>query len=156
VIEQALLIEKEKLDDGEIELITLVTDDYEIEGDADQIEQVLINLISNARQAMPQGGTLTLKVNPGVLRDNDAMTIEIRDTGAGIPAENMRELFTPFFTTRKQGTGLGLPICQRIIQAHQGELKVASSEKGAIFTILLPLELQKRPGSKGEASAPLG
>lgn len=156
VIDQALLIEKEKLDDSGIELVLLAADEYELEGDADQIEQVLINLISNARQAMPQGGTLTLKIEPALLRGEPAMKVEIRDTGNGIAAENMRDLFTPFFTTRKQGTGLGLPICQRIIQAHQGELRVANGEKGAIFTIMLPLELQKRSARNGETPAPLG
>jgi len=148
VIEQALLMEQEKLADGGIALISLIADDFEMEGDPGQIEQVLINLISNARQAMPTGGTLTLKVDPALLGDRAAVAIEIRDTGTGIAAENMRNLFTPFFTTHKQGTGLGLPICQRIIQAHQGELQVANAAQGpgAIFTILLPLQLQKRPG----------
>ncbi len=149
VLEQALLIEGEKLTKSGIELITEITDDLpELQGDAEQIDQVLINLISNARQAMPQGGRLTLRMTKAHLRGEEAVRIEIQDTGEGIPPEMMRNIFNPFFTTRKQGTGLGLSICHRIIEHHQGELKAANHQDGAIFSITLPLRLQQRSGKR--------
>ena len=147
VIEQALLIEGDKLAKAGIDLIIEKPDDLpQLLGDAEQIDQVLTNLISNARQAMPQGGTLTIHMAKAHLRGEDAIQIEVRDTGEGISPEAMRSIFTPFFTTRKHGTGLGLSICHRIIEHHQGELKATNHPDGAIFSIILPLSLQQRPG----------
>ncbi len=146
VLEQALLIEGEKLTKSGIELIIEMADNLpQLHGDAEQIDQVLINLISNARQAMPEGGKLTLRAEKAHLRGENAVRIELQDTGGGIPQELRSNIFTPFFTTRKQGTGLGLSICQRIIEHHQGELKVTNHEEGAVFTITLPTRLQQRP-----------
>ncbi len=145
ILEQALLIEGEKLTKTGIELIIEVADNLpQLHGDAEQIDQVLINLISNARQAMPEGGKLTLRAEKAHLRGEDAVRIELCDTGGGIPPEMLPNIFTPFFTTRKQGTGLGLSICQRIIEHHQGELKASNHEEGAIFSITLPIRLQQR------------
>ncbi len=146
VIDQALLIEGEKLSKASIDLKTEIGDDLPpLHGDAEQIVQVLINLISNARQAMPQGGQLTLRMTQAHLRGEEAVQIEILDTGEGIQPEMMRNIFTPFFTTRKEGTGLGLSICHRIIEHHQGELKAANYADGAVFSITLPLHLRQRP-----------
>ncbi|MCF6179250.1 MAG: ATP-binding protein, partial [Geopsychrobacter sp.] len=151
ILEQSLLIENEKMLRADIELITeFDTELPQMHGDAEQIEQVLINLISNARQSMPQGGCLTIRAQKARLRGEDAVQIEIRDTGEGIPPEVMRNIFTPFFTTRKQGTGLGLSICQRIIEHHQGELKATNHKEGASFTLTLPLGLKKRPAQPAD------
>jgi len=115
--------------------------------DFDQLQQVCTNLILNAIQAMPQGGKLTLRtsVNKGQLK------IEVQDTGCGISPENMRKLFTPFFTTKREvkGVGLGLAISYGIIQRHHGRIEVQSKEgEGTTFTIYLPLH-HEEPAEKG-------
>lgn len=105
--------------------------------DADQIQQVCTNLILNAIQAMPEGGRLTLCTSV----DSDGqLKIEVEDTGCGISQENLRKLFTPFFTTKEKGkgVGLGLAVAHGIIQRHQGRIEVESEEgKGTTFTIYL-------------------
>ncbi|WP_083928875.1 sensor histidine kinase [Geopsychrobacter electrodiphilus] len=145
ILEQSLLIESEKLTQANIKLTTEFAADLPpLQGDAEQIEQVLINLIGNARQAMPQGGQLSIRARKTRIRGEDAIQLEIHDTGEGIPPEVMANIFNPFFTTRKQGTGLGLSICQRIIDHHQGELKAVNHQNGACFTLTLPLRLKGR------------
>ncbi len=106
--------------------------------DFDQLQQVCTNLILNAIQAMPQGGKLTLRSSV----NNEQIKIEVQDTGCGISPENMRKLFTPFFTTKREvkGVGLGLAIAYGIIQRHHGRIEVQSKEgEGTTFTIYLPL-----------------
>jgi signal transduction histidine kinase len=153
IFEQALLIESEKLTQADIKLSLEIAENLPpLHGDADQVEQVLINLISNARQAMPEGGRLIVRAHKARLHGEDAIQIEVQDTGGGIPPEVMRNIFTPFYTTRKQGTGLGLSICQRIIEHHQGELKAANKSKGACFTLTLPLRLKQRSAKTGEVA----
>ena len=109
-----------------------------------QIEQVLLNLVINARQAMPRGGRLLLEVreNPRSLMAE----ISVTDTGIGIPPERLRLIFEPFYTTKEPdehghgGTGLGLSVCRQIIEQHQGRIRVTSQVgKGATFMIKLPL-----------------
>jgi signal transduction histidine kinase len=102
------------------------------------IEQVLLNLVVNAVQAMPQGGKLTITTRRS--EACAAAEIVIEDTGAGIPAENLPRLFDPFFTTKKGGTGLGLSVSYGIIRQHGGELAAASAGPGAgsAFTVTLP------------------
>jgi len=110
-----------------------------------QIQQVLLNLIINARQAMPQGGRLSLKLWHD---DGSGMVhLMIRDTGCGIAPEILPRIFEPFFTTKtgpdssgKGGTGLGLSMCKEIIQAHQGRIRVESAPgRGTAFTLMLPV-----------------
>jgi signal transduction histidine kinase len=106
--------------------------------DFDQLQQVCTNLILNAIQAMPEGGRLTLRTSA----NNSQVIIEVQDTGCGISPENMRKLFTPFFTTKEKGkgVGLGLAVAHGIIQRHQGRIEVQSKEgEGTTFTIYLPL-----------------
>jgi two-component system NtrC family sensor kinase len=108
--------------------------------DKGQIQQVFINILLNAIEAMPQGGTLT--VSSGV--ENKMVAIGFADTGNGIPEENLRKIFDPFFTTKKQGrgTGLGLSVSYGIIERHRGRLEVKSQVgKGTTFTIKLPIEV---------------
>jgi two-component system NtrC family sensor kinase len=107
--------------------------------DRGQIQQVFINILLNAIEAMPQGGTLTIS---SVIQDQ-MLAIGFADTGAGIPEENLRKIFDPFFTTKKQGrgTGLGLSVSYGIIERHRGRLEVKSKVgKGTTFTIRLPIE----------------
>ncbi len=119
--------------------------------DTPKLTQVLLNLCQNAVQAMPSGGTLTLRARVGTLRDPkarraSALEITVVDTGAGIPADDLDKLFVPFFTTRQHGTGLGLAISRRIVQAHGGELDVRSAVgAGSTFTVRLPLRTPTLP-----------
>jgi signal transduction histidine kinase len=114
-----------------------------VHGDPIQLEQVLLNLLINARQAMlGRGGALTIKA----AEEDGRVKIQVIDTGPGIPEELQAKIFQPFFTTKDasrkgetRGTGLGLAICKEIIDHHRGTIEVASEVgKGTTFTILLP------------------
>jgi two-component system NtrC family sensor kinase len=107
-------------------------------GDFDQLQQVFTNLLMNAIEASPDGGDLTIHSHSA----DGQVIIEVSDQGAGISPENIRKLFTPFFTTKREikGVGLGLAISYGIIQRHHGKIEVQSKEgKGTTFTISLPV-----------------
>jgi signal transduction histidine kinase/NAD-dependent dihydropyrimidine dehydrogenase PreA subunit len=109
-----------------------------VSADFDQLQQVCTNLIMNAIQAMPQGGTLTIRTSA----DKTQVKIGVQDTGVGISPENMRKLFTPFFTTKREvkGVGLGLAVSYGIIQRHRGRIEVQSKEgEGTTFAVFLPM-----------------
>lgn len=100
------------------------------------LKELLINLIINAVQAMSEGGTLSIRVSPAL---NDAVSIVIRDTGVGIPPENLDRVFTPFFTTKAKGTGLGLAIVQQIVDSHCGTVSLKSEVGiGTEMRVVLP------------------
>ncbi len=108
--------------------------------DPTQIQQVLVNLIKNALQAMTSGGTLTLQTGEGA----DGVWVSVADTGGGIPQEQINRIFEPFYTTKKKGTGLGLMIVQRIVRAHGGRIELESQVgRGTTFRIWLPLHERK-------------
>ena len=108
--------------------------------DPTQIQQVLVNLIKNAMQAMTKGGTLTLQTGEGA----DGVWVSVADTGGGIPQEQINRIFEPFYTTKKKGTGLGLMIVQRIVRAHGGRIELESQVgRGTTFRIWLPLHERK-------------
>ena len=110
--------------------------DFTIAGDGDMLTQVFLNLFLNAIEAMPTGGRLKIALR----RHQQAVEIEISDSGGGIPRENLTRIFDPFFTSKKGGTGLGLAIVYRIIENHQGEIKVESEPgKGSTFVLRFPL-----------------
>ncbi len=116
--------------------------------DTNQIKQVFLNIMTNAIQAMPQGGELKVATGyrPGAIADIDCVTVEFHDTGTGISAENLPRIFEPFFTTKEagQGTGLGLPISHSIVKKHGGTIEVESEVgQGSTFTVLLPVEQRK-------------
>lgn len=116
-----------------------------------QIQQILLNLLINARQAMPNGGQLIIRVEPDAAANMVDLTV--RDTGAGIPADKLRQIFDPFFTTKtgpdetgKGGTGLGLAACKKIVEAHRGRIRVESTVgKGTAITIKLPVSPPSSP-----------
>lgn len=112
-----------------------------IRGDAQLLHQTLLNLLRNAIEASPEGANVEVHVAPdGSGAVPHAVTITVRDCGAGISDEHLTKLFTPFFTTKKGGTGLGLALCQRIAEAHGGALIARNHEGGgAAFTLRLPL-----------------
>jgi len=108
-----------------------------VRGNQNQLQEVILNLILNACQAMgEQGGRLELRA----FTSNAFVQVQVADTGPGIPAAKLRQVFDPFYTTKATGTGLGLFVSQRIIRAHGGTLDVSSTEgRGACFTIALPI-----------------
>jgi two-component system NtrC family sensor kinase len=104
-----------------------------------QIQQVLMNLLINACQAIQDKGFVTLRSR----REDECAVIEVHDTGGGIAADVLPQIFEPYFSTKSvaEGTGLGLPISRRIVEGHGGRLDVASTPgQGAVFTIRLPIE----------------
>ncbi len=104
--------------------------------DQTQIKQVFLNLIKNAVESMPGGGTLTLET----LEEDEHVKINITDTGEGMTAEIMQNIFVPFFTTKVDGTGVGLAVSQKIVDDHSGFIKVKSSlQEGTTFSIYLPI-----------------
>jgi PAS domain S-box-containing protein len=110
----------------------------EVMASTNQMRQVMLNLIKNAKEAMPKGGTLTVRTS----REDSKVLIHIQDTGVGIPEELRDKIFEAFFTTKQKvkGVGLGLSVCYGIIKDHGGEIKVASEvDKGTTFTIHLPI-----------------
>jgi signal transduction histidine kinase len=121
-----------------------VPPDLAVQGDPVQLEQVLLNLLINARQAMlGKGGALTVKAAPV---DETEVRLQVIDTGPGIPEKLLPRIWEPFFTTKAtarrgetRGTGLGLAICKQIIEHHKGRIDAASElGKGTTFTIHLP------------------
>ena len=112
-----------------------------IQLDRNKISQVLINLLQNALQAMPDGGELTIRTLSRRRRTGEyVMELAVSDTGKGIDDHTRENIFVPFFTTKDDGTGLGLAISQRIVQAHGGEIDIRSRlGRGSTFIIRLPL-----------------
>lgn len=118
--------------------LTLAPDLPEINADASQLHQVIVNLVVNSMQAMPQGGTLTI----GTRANPEYVSLSVLDTGLGISDEIKEKIFTPFFTTKDvdQGTGLGLAVVHGIVTSHGGSIRVKSAPgKGARFEIRLPV-----------------
>ena len=108
----------------------------EIQADPGQIRQALVNLIKNALQAMTRGGVLTVETG----QSSEAVWVSISDSGAGIPADHVKRIFEPFYTTKKKGSGLGLMIEQRIVRDHGGRIDLESHvNEGTTFRIWLPL-----------------
>ena len=144
LVEEVLLLTNKDLSKHRVHL------DYRAEGkpfakvNPAQIQQVLLNLIINARQAMSGGGTATIRV--GLDPSGRLAEIRIADTGTGIAPADLRRIFEPFFTTKigpdesgLGGTGLGLPVCREIVEGHKGRLRAESQVgKGTTFTLRLP------------------
>ncbi len=126
-----------------------------------QIQQVLLNLLINARQAMPTGGRIIMRLSHDA--ENDMIDLTVRDFGCGIPPEQLPHIFDSFFTTKKGpdpsgkgGTGLGLSLCRDIIEAHHGRIRVDSTMgKGTAFTLKLPT-VTKAASRRPAATAPTG
>jgi signal transduction histidine kinase len=122
---------------------------------ANQIQQILLNLLINSRQAMPHGGRLMIKLSHDP--ESNMVVLVVRDHGTGIPADRLPQIFDPFFSTKegpdetgKGGTGLGLASCRNIVEAHRGRIRVQSTVgKGTAFTIMLPV-------ANGSAAPPPG
>ncbi len=109
-----------------------------VNADRVRLEQVLLNLLVNAMEAMPDGGTLTLRV--ATAADTQSARIEVIDTGSGIPADVRDCVFDPYFTTKNDGTGMGLALCEKLVRQHNGRLQFHTSERGTVFELTLPNE----------------
>ena len=121
----------------QIELIKAYPADLPVlKGDANQLKQVFINIITNAIQATPHGGRIIVDAGAG----SDSVWVSVCDNGCGIPPDQLSRVFEPFYTTKKNGTGLGLTVCNRVVRAHGGRIDVVSAPgEGTTFTVYLPL-----------------
>jgi signal transduction histidine kinase len=107
--------------------------------DDKQMQQVFLNIVLNAYQAMPSGGILSITSSLAIRDNIEYVRVDISDTGSGIPPQILDKIFTPFFTTKAQGTGLGLPICNKLVKLHNGDIRVVSDNAtGTVFTVELP------------------
>jgi signal transduction histidine kinase len=139
LLDDVLLLVRQKLSQQKIVLVRKLGEGLpKARADRGQIEQACLNLILNAADAMPHGGTLTAST---ALHPSSFILLTFSDTGTGMPPEKQKQVFEPFFTTKARGTGLGLAIVQKIVEAHRGRIEVkSSSKKGTTFRLLLPAE----------------
>jgi signal transduction histidine kinase len=138
MVQEAVLVATPMINGHGVRVKTVMDDDMTIWGDAGMLRQVVLNLVLNAVQAMPDGGDLCINC-AGLAPDRVAL--RITDTGTGINPIDRPRLFDPFFTTRPDGTGLGLAIAHNIVLAHGGAIDVESEAgKGTTFTIILSKE----------------
>ena len=139
IIEGVLLFISQQPDTQQIKIQSNLDPNLpEIQADPQQIEQVILNLVINSIQAMPNGGEVTVRTK--FYAEKERVTVSIKDTGEGIPKEMHEKIFQPFFTTKVKGTGLGLTLCQETIIRHNGRIKFESAvEIGTIFIIELPV-----------------
>ena len=142
LIEGILLVMEKQMKESNIQVEASFDSDIpEVMASTNQMRQVMLNILKNAKEAMPKGGTLTVRT----AREGNKVLITTQDTGIGIPEEIRDKIFEAFFTTKQKvkGVGLGLSVCYGIIKDHGGEIKVESEEgKGTTFTISLPIESQ--------------
>jgi len=140
LIEGILLVMEKQMRESNIQVETSFNPDIpEIMASTNQMRQVMLNILKNAKEAMPKGGTLFVRTS----KEDNRILIHIEDTGMGVPEEIRDKIFEAFFTTKQKvkGVGLGLSVCYGIIKDHDGEIKVESEEgKGTTFTISLPIE----------------
>jgi two-component system NtrC family sensor kinase len=139
LVEGILLVMEKQMKEANIKTETHFDDGIpEVMASTNQMRQVMLNMFKNAKEAMPKGGTLTVRTN----REDNKVLIRIQDTGIGIPEAIKDKIFDAFFTTKQKvkGVGLGLSVCYGIIKDHGGEITVESEpEKGTTFTIRLPI-----------------
>lgn len=147
LVEEVLLLTEKDLSKHHVQVETKFQCRPKVPVVAGQIEQILLNLIINARQAMPRGGYLRVDVREN--QRTQMVEIRVSDTGVGIPLDQLRLIFEPFYTTKEPdehghgGTGLGLSVCRQIIEQHQGRIRVESMPgKGSTFTVKLPMKVE--------------
>ena len=128
-----------------VRIVGQVADRVPIVGDPNQLKQVILNLVLNALQAMPEGGTIGLRCTPAPVAEGDRwVRLVIEDDGPGIPEALLGKVFDPFFTTKAEGTGMGLSICQSVVEQHGGRLQLRSEVGvGTEITLLLPAAPEK-------------
>lgn len=143
VLDEILLLVRKQLNENSIKISTAFEEDLaRVYASKNQLRQVFLNLISNARDAMSEGGTLTIKTKS----NRDHIYVEVIDTGVGIREEHLDKIFDAFFTTKEgvKGVGLGLSVCYGFIKEHGGDIRVSSKRReGTAFTIILPKHIQE-------------
>ena len=141
LIEEVLDFNEPEAQKQEIQVIRELQELYPIELDREQFKQALLNLIINANQAMEDGGKLIVRAKPL----NGQIQIDVEDTGKGIPLDRTNKIFDLFFSTKEDGTGVGLTIVKQVIEAHDGHVNVDSKlDHGTTFSILLPVKTSTR------------
>ena len=143
LIQQMLVLAEKDLQNHRVRVATVFDERPIVVINAGQIQQVVLNLIVNARQAMEQGGQLTIRV--GINAESKMAEISIRDSGHGIPPDVLQKIFDPYFSTKtadaggQGGTGIGLSLAREVIESHQGRIRVESVVgQGTTFTLKLP------------------
>jgi two-component system NtrC family sensor kinase len=138
IIDEILLLHEKQLRENDIRISYSFDEEIgKVYASINQLRQVFLNMVGNARDAMPEGGTLTVKTSSS----NHTIKIEVSDTGIGIKEENIKKIFDAFFTTKDsvKGVGLGLSVCYGFIVDHGGDITVKSKpDAGTTFTITLP------------------
>jgi signal transduction histidine kinase len=145
LIDQTMVLLEREMQKYRISVEMYIDDVPPVMAIGNQIQQVLLNLLINARQAMSEGGRLVLRLQKN--NETNSVDLSVRDFGPGIPQTRLRRIFEPFYTTKsgpdetgKGGTGLGLATCRNIIESHHGKIRVESTTgKGTCFTVKLPL-----------------
>lgn len=134
LVEHSVDLVRSEAEQAQVALVVDCPPDLVVTGTRDRLGQVLLNIVKNGVQAMPDGGELCITARPV----GPQAIITISDTGHGISPENLARIFTPFFTTKARGTGLGLALSKKIIEEHHGSIKVENSRPGTTVTISLP------------------
>ena len=147
LIEHTLRLVKAEADSRNVAIETRISDVSLLPLDANQMTQALLNLVLNAMQAVNQGGRV--EIGADLNADESCLHIWVADNGSGITQAQRDKIFEPFFTTREKGTGLGLAIVHKIVENHQGEIKVESPPPGGIkgcrFTMIIPTNITRQP-----------
>ncbi|MDD5285219.1 MAG: ATP-binding protein [Desulfuromonadaceae bacterium] len=138
LVQECVTMIRMEADPERVEVVHIRQPEMHVKVVTVRIIQLLLNLLKNALQAMPDGGLLRVELENEI----KSAIIRISDTGVGIPAENIPHIFEPFWTSKARGTGLGLALCQKVVQEHGGNLTVVSvAGSGTTFTLTLPLEV---------------
>jgi two-component system sensor histidine kinase AtoS len=148
VVNEAFILLDEAFRERDIHVHQTLSSLPSIPADSEQLGQVVLNILRNAAEATPQGGTIEVgtRIAANEPEEGEVIQIIVSDTGCGIPESNLSHLFEPFFSTKPKGSGLGLAISYNIVRDHGGMIRVESQEgKGTTFTILLPAEQPDRP-----------
>ena len=136
MLEESIVVTKPLADEKQVELVVeAIGDAPPVQLDRLRIKRVLINLLTNAIEASPEGKPVKICYR----RFGKDLIVDVTDKGPGIPVEIRKEIFVPFFTTRKEGTGLGLPIVKMVVEAHHGSIEVVDTSGGATFRLRLPM-----------------
>jgi signal transduction histidine kinase len=144
VIEEVLSLMKTEFDRSGVEVLQEISGLPEIKGDYEKMTQVLINLLHNSIEAMPEGGKLKIVVREILENDQRRVLLRVEDSGQGIPEEHRKKVFDPFFTTKEGGTGLGLSVVYSIIKEHHGSIELQSEVgKGTVFAITFEERLKE-------------
>ena len=151
VLDEILLLHEKQLKENDINMAVTFAEGLNlVKASKNQLRQVFLNMVANARDAMPDGGTLSVTTGG----DSDTVYVEVTDTGTGIREEHLDKIFDSFFTTKGEvkGVGLGLSVCYGFIEDHGGDINVKSQVgEGTVFTISLPVhDAEESEGEKSE------